>query len=356
MTNYQDILYKYEKLKKQGRDLTFMEICRYPGSRFEEVCSRVLRYFFDPESKHGLNTLLLEAFFETLNIKSTYDFEEIYIEIEQYAANKRIDMIIEGSDFVVGIENKIFAPLDNNLSLYRKKIKAYGKKEMSTFCVVLTLRNLSIDEKLKATSNNFKVVKYLDFFKIVKNKLTSHTESKPIIYLNDFIKTLEKLINNNMDTNQIEFFKENSKEIEKLLQDYNQYKKSISKKQISKIAFIHSEIKKRTNAKWKIYQKFDLWIKARNEDNELGIESWFIEDSSSPIAIFRIMFVSWRRKDWDEFQDEVNKHITKGKSKRNGSKDFMIYKDIYNPNDDDILNELESAFLILNQIVNKEGL
>ena len=51
MTNYQDILYEYEELKLQGRDLTFMEICRYPGSRFEEVCSRILKYFFDPESK-----------------------------------------------------------------------------------------------------------------------------------------------------------------------------------------------------------------------------------------------------------------------------------------------------------------
>lgn len=40
---------------------TFLDVCKYPGRRFEEICSRVLKFFFDPNEKHGFRDLWFKA-------------------------------------------------------------------------------------------------------------------------------------------------------------------------------------------------------------------------------------------------------------------------------------------------------
>lgn len=39
---YLDLLRKFEQLPKKDQRPTFMDICRYPYNRFEEICSRIL--------------------------------------------------------------------------------------------------------------------------------------------------------------------------------------------------------------------------------------------------------------------------------------------------------------------------
>ena len=45
---------------------TFMDLCHYKGERFEEICSRILEFFLNPNKKHGFNDLWFKALCKTI--------------------------------------------------------------------------------------------------------------------------------------------------------------------------------------------------------------------------------------------------------------------------------------------------
>ena len=62
--NDTDLLCRFEQLPKQDIRPTFMDICRYPYNRFEEVCSRILQFYLNPFAEHGLHDLWLLALWQ----------------------------------------------------------------------------------------------------------------------------------------------------------------------------------------------------------------------------------------------------------------------------------------------------
>lgn len=357
LKEYSKTIEEFAKIKGSERTLTFMEICKYPGSRFEEVCSRILKFYFTPTNKHGLGELFISTLIEILKPNSNYNLKEIKIELEEYAAKKRIDILIEGNSFVIGIENKINAKLYNDISIYRKKIEAYKKPLNSTFGVILTLRELTKDERQIATKNNFKVISYKEYFDKVKNKLTSierNVKNNYIIYLFDFIKTIDNLTQQEMTNEQSNFFKENSEVIDKLINDYSEYKNGINKKQTKRVSGLFEKIMIERKGNWWVYKGIDLGIHFSQNDYEIGIESWFVEDNSSPFANFKIMITTWNRKNWDYFQDKVMAKIGKGKAYKSGQKTHLNFAIIPNGSDEEIIKELKNAFDFLEAIVKEK--
>lgn len=61
--DFEKLLVEFEKLPKQPQVKTYLGTCKYPGSRFEEVCSRLLAFFFDDKEQHGFGNLVLKSFF-----------------------------------------------------------------------------------------------------------------------------------------------------------------------------------------------------------------------------------------------------------------------------------------------------
>lgn len=352
---YSKTVSDYAKIKRNERTLTFMEICKYPGSKFEEVCSRILKFYFNPTNEHGLNELFISELIEILEPNSTYNLKEIKIELEEYAEKKRIDIIIEGNNYVIGIENKIRAKLYNDISIYRKKIEAYKKPLKSTFGIILTLRELSESEKTNAEKNNFNVVNYKEYFKRIKEKLTLiQNKNNYIIYLFDFIKTIENLTSRDMNKEQNNFFKENSEILEKLVSDYSQYKKAISNKQKKGIALLCEEINKKSMVNWWVFRGLVLGTELEYNGHKIGVESLFIEDDSSPFAEFKIMITSWRRKDWDYFQDKTKEKVKRGKAYKSGSKTHLDYKIIQNGTNEVIIKELQNVFGLVEEIIKEK--
>jgi hypothetical protein len=352
---YSKTIEDFAKIKRNERTLTFMEICKYPGSRFEEVCSRILKFYFTPTNDHGLSELLISTLVEILEPNSNYNLNEIKIELEEYAAKKRIDILIEGNSFVIGVENKINAKLYNDISIYRKKIEAYKKPLKSTFGVILTLRKLSEDERLIAVNNNFKVISYKEFFQKLKGKLSAiQDKNKYIIYLFDFIKTIENLTHHDMTKEQNNFFKEKSEIIDKLIVDYSEYKNQISKKQKERVASLYKKIKEERSGNWWVYREIDLGIQMNLNEFEIGLESWFVENESSPVAEYKIMITTWSRKNWDYFQEKVMDEIGKGKAYKSGSKTHLDFKIIDNGSDNEIIEELKNAFDFIEKIVKEK--
>ena len=49
-----EILDKFKGLPKNYPEPTFLEITHYPKRRFEEICSRILSFYFNPAKEHNL--------------------------------------------------------------------------------------------------------------------------------------------------------------------------------------------------------------------------------------------------------------------------------------------------------------
>ena len=58
---YEKLLIDFLKIHIPKSEKTYMGICQYPGSRFEEICSRILAYFFNNREEHSLRDLWFRA-------------------------------------------------------------------------------------------------------------------------------------------------------------------------------------------------------------------------------------------------------------------------------------------------------
>ncbi|MGP1438822.1 MAG: PD-(D/E)XK nuclease family protein, partial [Treponema sp.] len=145
----------YEKLlkdfslvpKKQEKDATFLEICGLSSN--ENISSNILSFFFDSEREHKLKDLFANSLIKIIIEKTNKDI--IYSDICFHCArevvtknNKRIDLLITNKDITILIENKIWAPLYNDLDEYFEHIKDYK----TPYGVVLSLSSIP-DEKQK---------------------------------------------------------------------------------------------------------------------------------------------------------------------------------------------------------------
>ena len=204
------LIKKHNPLEIPDAIPTYMELCRYPGTRLEEIWSRLFAFFFNPNKPHGFGTMFLDSLNELLekNGKSKISVEQNFeIETEYKTDNgKKIDLLIIGDKNIICIENKIWAPANNDFKEYEcevKRIKNDKKNaDCSCYCILLKPR------KSNAKFDGWMSVFYEDFIKSIKNKLNEHATENSEIYLNvleDWVKTMENEIK---DLNCPEFYKD----------------------------------------------------------------------------------------------------------------------------------------------------
>ncbi len=183
---------------------TFLEISGFP--QWENVCSNILAFYFNPNKPHKLDDLLLISLIETINSKQN-EIVKILTEAElnklckveivnkssikihrEYPANsKRIDIVIETDVFVFGIENKIGAMLYNDLKQYTDSIckLANGKFYLG---IVLSVKKENPFAK-------FISITYTEFFQQIEKNISKymyHADSKFLSMLLDFMQTIIK--------------------------------------------------------------------------------------------------------------------------------------------------------------------
>ena len=73
---YEKILQQFALFKPNNRKPTFMEVCQYPSNRFEEISSRILQFYLNPQNPHGLKNLFVKSLMETLIDKTRFEFAE----------------------------------------------------------------------------------------------------------------------------------------------------------------------------------------------------------------------------------------------------------------------------------------
>ena len=303
---------------------TFLDLCHYTGERFEEICSRVLAFFLNPNGKHGFRTLWFNALCKTINDNSDtkIEYDNFYGSLFQmeitteeptnYAdiTNKRIDIVLKTPTLVIGIENKINAQLYNDLDQYKKHI--YGKykdENISKILVVLTARDLNTNEGKKTKENGFVVIKYDDLFNNVTSllgKYVAKCDQKYLSFMLDFIQTVKNRANIMEETDMDKFFAKNKKSIDALNTKYYAWIEKNKNKQIKQTFNLFDGITEKTKATWWIYDKRDLGVQFKTESPNkylIGIESNFDYDkNNNPLGIFRIYITTWNMVCWDTYK------------------------------------------------------
>lgn len=316
VTEFEKLLGDFKKVYNPNTpkyEPSYLEICDYPGSRKEEICSRLLAFFFDSRNPHGMGTLfydtLLEVYKEKYKEQKDSDLSKLLYQsnvtarTEVYAPTndenklKRIDLLLESDGSVICIENKIWAELKNDLNVYYEYTESIKGEYRKTLYLILSMREDMEDMLNKSGleyAKDYKVIYYHDYLKILKKNLGDYVTScnaKYFSVLTDFIQFLDREGGFCMYFNGAEkkFFEDNSEIIQKLIERRNEYV------EIYQMGYIRSieerlEKEKMNNIPTKFWIQDDgvgLGIKfyEGSQKYEIGIESRYEANGSFSIRI-----------------------------------------------------------------------
>ena len=315
LESYSELLRKFAKLPKEEKEMTFLELCHYPGERFEEICSRILEFFFQPNNKHGFRDLWFKSLCKIIKIDCEDVFEmktrtEEATSSSEIEKGKKIDIILETPTLVIAIENKIGADLYNPLDIYKEHIdKGYTK--LIKKCIVLTAHRLSNEEQKKANENGFVVVLYKKLFDNVRELLGKYVSScNPnfLSFMLDFMMTVEKRMNFMDNTELNRFFFDKKEEIESMLNSFSDWQRKLRDEQSCELTKIKDVITKKTKWLWRIYQGWDLGVHFLDKTQyKIGIESEFKPTKDDPIGEFNIYITTWNIECWKWYKDSILK-------------------------------------------------
>lgn len=210
-----DLIKRFKELPETKKeDESIFSICGFP--HYERVTSNVLAFFLNNQREHGLGNLFIESLLSLSKIPIEGFDLNYQVEIETPTTKgKFIDLDILGNDYRIIIENKIFAPLYNDLEEY---YNFASKKNTKVIAYVLSL--FPQPPELKHKYKKYLFITYEMLFEEIRKRIgefmtDSNQRYLPLLF--DFMKNIENLKRGNvMDLEFIDFVKENQKDVEKI--------------------------------------------------------------------------------------------------------------------------------------------
>lgn len=219
---FNKIIEDFNKLSlKDNKEKTFLEILKVP--HFENIWSNILAFYLDPNETHGLHEFMILSIFNSLGINlPIVNLKSIRVKREFICPeDKRLDILVTAENFIIGIENKINAPLYNDLEIYSNAIESLGA-EKKIFKIVLSKSSIT------ELSEGFINLTYYQLVKSIKSKVVDYfylANTKYYIFLLDFVTNTENLLNSRTMIENLEvlsYFQNNAIAIEKLISTGNQ--------------------------------------------------------------------------------------------------------------------------------------
>jgi len=345
------LLTDFDALPKTVKQPTYLELCKYPRRRFEEICSRLLCFYLAPDKEHQLRELFLRSLLQLLASDKEFYLQndKIHVISEENAEGKRLDILVYSSTFVIGIENKITAGLYNPLETYKNRIQLYGNDNI--YRVVLSLRKVSAKDDLALIeANGFINLTYKDYFNQIKQNLSAFTEGcnqKYLHNLNDFFETLENMTDNSILNEDLSnYFYENAEKIDSLIILYNQFNNKTTARQTERIAELKEKIVELTkNSKWWVWEGCYLGFNEFNINKpKIGIESGFESTKGDPLGIFKVVITAWNLKDWSFYEEKILNDYPNCKLEKVGNRAFLHIEEIVNGDEEQILKILKNNY------------
>lgn len=192
-----DLLNKVGEHAIQPQEKTLFDV----GARsyWENPTSDLLAFFMNPHAEHGLGGWFLEAYLHCAGRREC-STQGATVEREYPTKSGRIDLLIEGGDWILVIENKIHAVINNPLDDYEDHARA--RKEKS----ILTILSLQREDEPK-----WKCITYQEYLAALESQKPEPDTSKPptkwLTFANEFILHLKNLtsVSIHMTPKQFEF-------------------------------------------------------------------------------------------------------------------------------------------------------
>ncbi len=332
-----DAVYIYNRIPKKEK--TFMEVSGYP--HYENVCSNILSFYFNPNEEHRLNDTVLKSLLSTIDKKQpklinniSTDNISVYREYTTLKGN-RIDIVIKNDDFVIGIENKIYASVYNDLDDYAKTLDSINKNSIK---VLLSLHN----KNDIAIQKGFVNVTYNELFDNLMEKLDNvDTTNKWYIYLVDFIASLKGYkVETEMEQEINEWIKNNKENINNFLDVIKIYKDNILKKSEEYDNLMEKKVSNCKIKHWTgdylsviSYIVLDLGC---NLDVSLGVDGWDISINM------------WKKSKRDTIKNNMLDNGYNIIKEEDGH--IWLYNFDYDCDTETVVNKVFEVFKILNTI------
>lgn len=135
---FKGILFELSKFERVKRELNVFSI----GARsyYERPMSDLLGFFLDPSAGHELGDVVLSSLWDCLSAQPSFPLKLEEPPLREYktTSGKRMDIVLNGSSWVVAIETKLLHTLDNPFDEYRESIEGNAKfKGKQKYYVIL---------------------------------------------------------------------------------------------------------------------------------------------------------------------------------------------------------------------------
>lgn len=259
---YSKLMGEFSKIKqsnKQERE-TYFDICGYP--HYENVVSNVLAFFFDPFKPHELKNTCVEALIQISN-PEIENIDEVW-EVEREVRTDKgtfIDILIKNDDYVVLIENKVYADLYNDLEGYLRFVENQFPQQR-VIPIVLCLHTPST-----VNAFGYKVITYEVFFQSLKTRLGNVIGQADLRYmqlLTDLIVNMEKLKEGTkMDDKFLKFVSDHDEELIDLVKKIKTYRDTLRNKVKEVNRLLPDEVNTLKLKKWEhrdLNELFDIAV------------------------------------------------------------------------------------------------
>ena len=226
---------KYKQLIEEARKLARPEVERNIFSicgrgHYENPISDLLAFFIDPNEEHRFGDLFLTSLFEAAGVKPPTGACRTPPSREECTnQGNRLDLVVEGDDWLLAIENKIRHQVINPLDDYVEH--AVGRtpnlNEDSRHFVILCAR------EQKPTPQGWHTVTWRSYVDRIKQNFASRlTEPRNIkwqVIMREFLLNIEQECGDErMNTKRIQFIRENFQatcELEEMRGEYVRHMK-----------------------------------------------------------------------------------------------------------------------------------
>jgi len=218
---YLDILTESKRLQKTSSPKTVFNL----GGKghYENPISDVMSFYCDIRAEHNFGDLMLRSIFNSANIGDAHRYLQIVTPPQREVVTmerKKIDLVVVGTDWVLTIENKIRAKLNNPLDQYVEYItENYPDKK--PYYLILSVKA----ENAPAPWQN---ILYGDFYrnitKLLHQRFSEIGPNKWYTILHEFLLNIKQIIGDEqMDPKRRAFISQHYEEIHELIAMQGEY-------------------------------------------------------------------------------------------------------------------------------------
>ena len=180
---------------------------------YENPASDLLAFFMAPDAVHGFKDLFLQAFLECMKVDSA-SLGMAGVTVSREAVTKegnRIDLVVNGSDWVLLIENKVHHDQVNPFASY----EAYGRSLLPGKMLLMAI----LSPKGESVHGSWQPVSYQTYCSALRRRLAddmfNRAYSKWLIFAREFILHFEnELYQPAMNDEQANFVELHGEQIE----------------------------------------------------------------------------------------------------------------------------------------------